>query len=282
MDLSGVCDILWDYRNVYKSTETARIANEQVIYSYHKKFNVPFLRQWFIQHQPTLESNKATILIEPRDHPQLEFTILCNIHMTPGWKHYIFHSAKNAEAVKRIVSPWHESVYLLECLPDQLDGTSYSRFICNKALWELVEADYVLIYQTDSYLRRRGIDLFCDSCPIYGAPWSWDKDDAGNGGLSLRRREDIIRILDTCPYDNKTYEDRFFANGIKTLGYVLSPYEHRIQFCTESCWQCESLGVHQFWTYIYYFHNLEHTFSDPESLFKNYIRLFCTLSLYTD
>jgi hypothetical protein len=87
------------------------------------------------------------------------------------------------------------------------DGTDgYNNLMLRREFYETFsEFDYVLIYQLDCLIFRSNIDRWCRAGWSYiGAPWFgefWNDPKkglwkTGNGGFSLRKVEDAIRVLD--------------------------------------------------------------------------------------
>jgi hypothetical protein len=79
----------------------------------------------------------------------------------------------------------------------------YSQILLSPSFWRSVQAETVLVFQTDAFLCRTGIDAVANSYDYAGAPWylcekGRDRSsylcEGGNGGLSLRRRSNMLRL----------------------------------------------------------------------------------------
>jgi hypothetical protein len=76
-----------------------------------------------------------------------------------------------------------------------------------------------------------------------------------NGGLSLRKREDMIKVITNFPpqptnanvYDNfkKTPEDVYFVIGCCRLGLPVSNDEETVYFGLHTIYKDEFFGIHQ-------------------------------------
>lgn len=117
----------------------------------------------------------------------------------------------------------------------------------------------MLIYQTDAFVFRDDLNLFCSMDYDYiGAPWPWIfarefsmkyKYRVGNGGFSLRRIDAVLKvlrhkkeILQTCPFAKKLLdaEDVFWmycatlgvesfkvANEVKALTFSTEGFQEK-------------------------------------------------------
>lgn len=78
--------------------------------------------------------------------------------------------------------------------------SAYSKLLLKPEFYmRFSEYDYILIYQSDAWVFKDELDYWCEQGYSYiGAPWF--KDDkilniAGNGGFSLRKVSDMIKLL---------------------------------------------------------------------------------------
>jgi hypothetical protein len=87
-------------------------------------------------------------------------------------------------------------------------------------LWEdLAPAEHILIFQSDSMLcanAARSVDDFFEF-DFVGAPIRKNLGKGYNGGLSLRKRSTILKILDQWDWEktkkqNDRFEDQWFYN----------------------------------------------------------------------
>jgi hypothetical protein len=114
------------------------------------------------------------------------------------------------------------------------------------------------MFQTDSILRRRGIDDFLEFDYV-GAPWMQalisgdDRDEetgpVGNGGLSLRKKSAMLEILAHHEREPDLQEDQFFSRWLYRDGHRMPSLTTASLFSTETIFQPESLGLHKAWLY---------------------------------
>jgi hypothetical protein len=125
----------------------------------------------------------------------------------------------------------------------------YNLFMTSKHFWESM-TDVVLIFQADSGLLRNGIEDFLE-WDYVGASWSW-QEHGGNGGLSLRKRDAMLEIINKSPYNPSIYgnEDVFYGNAMKQFGMNLAPREVCKNFSVEACFSLGSLGYHAIDKYL--------------------------------
>lgn len=91
----------------------------------------------------------------------------------------------------------------------------YSSLLTSPAFWRFLNADHVLIFQTDSVLCSLSPWSVHDflEYDYVGAPrqGSHNDDNIGSGGLSLRKVETMLHITDTFPPSLDENEDAYFA-----------------------------------------------------------------------
>lgn len=97
----------------------------------------------------------------------------------------------------------------------------YSRLIASSRFWQFVNADRVLIFQTDSVLCSLSpwrVDDFLEYDYV-GAPWlvPYDGITVGNGGLSLRKVSTMQAVTHQFPFDGDEHEDIYFSRALKAM-----------------------------------------------------------------
>lgn len=102
--------------------------------------------------------------------------------------------------VKRFDNAWFESV------------ASYSQLMLSKEVYEVfAKYKYILVYQLDCLVFSDDLPEWCRTDFDYvGAPWFRSKTDpslgfsrVGNGGLSLRKVESFLRVIDSRRYSEQ-------------------------------------------------------------------------------
>ena len=114
---------------------------------------------------------------------------------------------------------------------------------------------------TERYLTFQPDGLLCgptsaeqlsayDSYDFVGAPWrGWTGNVGGNGGLSLRTRSVMLRIIDRFPYDNSN-EDFFLSSRVTAVGGKLPPLDVAMAFSVETRFYPSPLAVHKPWMHL--------------------------------
>ena len=93
-----------------------------------------------------------------------------------------------------------------------------------------------------------------------GAPWLQCKQ-VGNGGLSLRKKSVMLKIMNTIPY-NGCNEDVYFS---RSMNINKPSYTKALQFSVETIFNNISFGCHSPWKYENY-DNLLNLYEDFNEL----------------
>lgn len=116
----------------------------------------------------------------------------------------------------------------------------YNDLLVSKNFWEALP-DKVLIFQHDSGLLRHGVEDFLE-WDFIGAPIKW-LPTYMNGGLSLRSRAAMLRVIEEIPYNGEV-EDIWFVNGCRKLGLKLPDIDTARKFSVETEFNLGSIGYH--------------------------------------
>ena len=158
----------------------------------------------------------TVLLVEPRPYNYL-IPILNEYYKYLGdnWN-YIFYCGKGTlsiwqgEDIRRQIKP---QVEFRELDVDNFPSPNlYSDFMKQKSLWESLEGEFVLTIQLDTWpMNLVPITVFLELNQSYIGGYmntGWKEMERenivikycnGNGGLSLRKRLDMIRVIDTFP-----------------------------------------------------------------------------------
>jgi hypothetical protein len=151
-------------------------------------------------------SKKAAVIIETRRSGGIVPLILhFSAVLGPDWPVIIYTSAENfgsfstSHALARhqrsgrvVVRPLAEGVYFPS-------WDSVSDFLTTPWLWkDLAPAEHILIFQTDSIICANSVRAVEDffEYDLIGAPIAANWGVGFNGGLSLRKRSTILRVLE--------------------------------------------------------------------------------------
>jgi hypothetical protein len=210
-----------------------------------------FFRNKFDSSKIPIISDYAAVIVEPRKLPVLEFVIKNVVYFLPNWSLYIFHSSDNESFVKNITDN-SANIHYINFTENNIGIKEYNKLLLSMAFWQTIQAENILIFQTDSYIRRKGIEEFLDYDYI-GAPWNNCKaiHQSGNGGFSLRKKSVMISILRknlmTRILDN---EDIFYGKELVKMNAKLPTIEHAKIFSVESIYYDNPMAVHKFWHYL--------------------------------
>jgi len=209
----------------------------------YQKTNVPKLAQY------------ACAIVEPRKQPYLEVVIKNMIYFLPGWSVYIFHSNENEEFVHNILKGHNlNNINLISISKGNITVEEYSQWLTNPKFYEMIRANFVLIFQTDSFLRRFGMEAYIkENYDYIGAPWghiSWIHQ-VGNGGLSLRKVDTMIKLTSKYPWDGNA-EDIYFQHAFVKEGLRMPNKYSPIMrsFSVENIMDPNPVGVHKYWTHF--------------------------------
>jgi len=210
--------------------------------------------------------DKEAVLIEFRNFPHVEFLLRnCILKLGNAWSYTVVCGSNNYEMVKAMCPP---NVKILKMAYDNLTPSQYNQLLTTVFFWNLFVGEKILLYQEDSIIFRSNIDDFL-AYDFVGAPFPKSQDDTpnavGNGGLSLRSRSKMLRVIQTISVKNTKFnastlkymkrndltvppEDIYFSKNMQELhlGRV-ADYETAGLFSTESIYNRSSFGGHKFW-----------------------------------
>ncbi|KUJ20189.1 uncharacterized protein LY89DRAFT_549666, partial [Mollisia scopiformis] len=216
-------------------------------------------------------TTKAAVIVETRFRTNLVPLILhFSSVLGPTWPILIYTSP---ESVGQFSSSAALARYLrmgivqVRMLPQEVlftNSDSVNAFMTKKWLWEdLAPAEHILIFQSDSMLcanAARSVDDYFQY-DFVGAPIAAGLGKGYNGGLSLRKRSTIMRILEEWDWEKtKTkdvrFEDQWYYDRMlklqKTgdstgdeLSIELPSMEVARTFSVETIDYPHPLGVHQ-------------------------------------
>jgi len=118
----------------------------------------------------------------------------------------------------------------------------YSKLLTSKRLWRNLP-DWVLIFQHDTELYKKGIEEFIGQYDFIGAHIKW-MPGYFNGGLSLRNSKSMLKVINQIPYNGQN-EDLYFVDGLRKLNGKLPTAEIAHTFSVETEFHYGSLGAHQ-------------------------------------
>ena len=215
-----------------------------------------------------LSTKNTVLLIEPRKLDEV-LIVLYNAYENLGdeWN-YVFYCGKSLK------SYWEGKLpKFIEIRPLELDNfiiTEYSDFCKSLDLWKSFDSEYVLTIQLDTWIINKEpytIDYFIKMKKSYiggNQDIIWNellRENINppiknfNGGLSLRKREDMIKIIERYPPQKvlesstcmeNSHEDAYFVIGCYRLGYPLGDDDDIFShFAVHLIYKDEFFGIHQ-------------------------------------
>ena len=230
--------------------------------------NINYIKN-FVLPEITINSELEAVLIEFRILPHLEFIIRNNIiKLGMVWSFTVICGNINFEFIQNICKNISNKIKVIKTDFDNMMPSQYSNFLTNLNFWNLLTGKKILIYQEDSLIFKNNFNDFLHF-DFIGAPWSLDNNDnkkcVGNGGLSLRTRDIMIKIIKTINIQNTIFntktleyikntnssfppEDVYFTKNMEDFNIGnLADRENAYKFSTESLNNPESMGGHCFW-----------------------------------
>jgi hypothetical protein len=250
------------------------------------RWNLPLLRSRKIPNFH--ERANVALIIEPRQHPHLEFVVRnvllhLNYNSNGTFWRLQFHFAPGPDGNEQFVkSALHDipGVTYMSLKKTFRSSDDYNTILKDAKLWESLQlsgANRVLVFQVDSMLVGTDITPFL-SYDFIGAPWhttanaqssEWIRKDITskrggsyyeaccNGGLSLRSTDAMVKITRKLRSLNpKVNEDTYFSRSSKSMGFNLPKRKVAYLFSREI--ECDDLsdikhnpfGLHNAWMYM--------------------------------
>ena len=210
----------------------------------------------------------TAIIIEPRRHKALSFVLQNALeNLSDDWKIILFHGIRNVEYAKGIAERLAtKRLELVQLDVENLNQVTYSELLATKTIiYEHIDTDYMLIFQTDSLIFKEHKDLvyqFINMGVDYvGAPWlvtrypaTRARDFIGNGGLSLRKVSTMRKIMQTYKWNpnHEWHEDLFFCKHYPGIECKKPPYEMAKLFCVDEVFSPISFGCHKTWCHPHF------------------------------
>lgn len=216
-----------------------------------------------------LNMKNEAVLIEYRNFPHIEFILRNNINkLGSEWSHTIICGILNYEYILKITDNISSNIKVIKTPYENLNQSTYSKFLSTIEFWNFFEGEKILIYQEDSIIFKSNINDFMHWDYI-GAPWPKNQNDnincVGNGGFSLRTKQCMIDVIKKISLENTIFESSTL-NFMKNCKMVLGPedvyfslnmirynigkvsdWDSAYKFSSESISNQNSFGGHNFW-----------------------------------
>ena len=226
------------------------------------------LDSYLISTNLLLNSINTALIVDPRDDDNLPSLIQdFQEKLGNNWK-IVFYCGKNLK--NKMESMLDKNVEVRELNISNFDSLNkYSDFMKCKELWESLYGDFVLTFQLDTYIFNElpyNIDYFVSMNKSYiggNMDNGWLELNRENiytdyrnfnGGLSLRKRVDMIKIIDAFGLEITEYnsnriqtdaEDVYFTLGCYKLQLPVGDNAECMHFCCNRIWVDGMFGVHK-------------------------------------
>ena len=170
---------------------------------------------------------------------------------------------------KKYETELDESIEIRELNVSNFTLNEYSDFMKNKELWSSLYGEYVLTFQADTFIYNQEpytIDYFTNMNKSYiggNMDHEWNElireqlyinDRNFNGGLSLRKRGDMIKIINEFDVEltqnnsqkiQTDAEDVYFTIGCYKLNLPVGDNSDCSHFAVNRIWNDAFFGIHQ-------------------------------------
>lgn len=159
------------------------------------------------------------------------------------WGLQVFHGSENENFLKDLFKDLKNVVYENLNIKNFTDRQTHTEILKSCEFWKKSNGDKILIFQNDSMLLKNGIEEFL-KWDYIGAPWKKPKEGCfvGNGGLSLRTRDKMIKISEKYKSDYGMWEDIYFSKYLYNDG--LADLESARKFAMEDDYYFDPMGIH--------------------------------------
>ena len=226
------------------------------------------LNSYLISNKFLPNNINTALIIDPRNDDNLPSLIHdFQEKLGDNWK-IVFYCGKNLKNKMELLLDKRVEVRELNIINfDSLN--KYSDFMKQRDLWSSLYGEFVLTFQLDTYIFNKSpynINYFVSMNKSYiggNMDHDWlelnrekiyDNYRNFNGGLSLRKRIDMIKIIDTFGIETTEYnsnkiqtdsEDIYFTLGCYKLELPLGNNKECMHFCCNRIYVNNMFGVHK-------------------------------------
>jgi hypothetical protein len=234
------------------------------------------LEEFWQNHSFPKKSQYAWTIIERRCHPNLWFLIRNIAWAAPHFSLYIFCSDENKEFIRKLLGNKVNQVHIIEYYKGfatrQEGKDEYAATFKRTNFYKHIDAEYMIRAEPDTYLRHKVPEVVFKG-DFYGAPWGWNINKPGGGGLHIRKISSMIELCERANHEGPEGEDAWLGDKIIEYGYTFPPLEFRALVFSENFPVPNPIGVHQFWTFLNNFeiNNIEK--------FKEHLKIYLTINI---
>lgn len=226
-------------------------------------------------------NNNTVLIIEPRKITHLHNVLINALSFLKekDWN-YVFYCGKSFFSYWKETMPSYFIIRPLEC--DNLTAEEYSDFLKSKELWESLYGTFVLTIQLDTWIfndEPYTIDYYLNLNKSYiggNMEYEWQElfnydlypqIKNFNGGLSLRKKEDMLKIIENFPPEktlhhsimikanykcdfSKYVEDAYFTIGCYKLKLNIGDDTESSHFSCHTIFYDKCFGIHKPNSYV--------------------------------
>jgi hypothetical protein len=214
------------------------------------------------------QDKNTVLLIEPRYFEQIPYLLANSYNKLGNNWNYVFYCGKSLKSTWESLLPSFIEIRPLE--HDNFENTKlYSDFLKKKEIWKSLYGEFVLTLQMDTWLMSippYDISYFIHLNKSFiggNMQYEWKyfslnntfhSDRNFNGGLSLRNRMDMIKVIEEFPplptkddYSNflTEHEDVYFTFGCIKLNLPIGDDENCSHFSLHTIFRDKYFGIHQ-------------------------------------
>ena len=191
------------------------------------------------------------VVVEPRNHTNLEYFINHIIDKFPNTPIQIFHSNKNKDKLEKLRKNLPQ-IKLVNIYIDNFSFKEYNKYVSSKKFWEQVHGENILFMELDSCLCNnsdKNISNFLEYDYV-GSPYK-NRPYGGNSGFSLRKKSKMIKFIDKCKYKGKNTDD-YFTSSCNNYNLNIPSSNESKYFGFETVYDENiiPIGVHKPWGYL--------------------------------
>jgi len=210
--------------------------------------------------KPQPQPGNAMLIVEPRAHKLLE-PVIKNFdeEMDSSWDLYVGHGKSHGEFVKKITDKiTKRKVFLINLETDNLTANEYNTLFKDKKIWNKINAENILVFQTDTILCNKSLKKINNFLHFdyIGCPFDdksigninldyWKGSFYGIGGLSFRKKSFMIDCINKNPDNNAIAEDVLFSKCVDSISKIKPTADDLNIFCTQYEYHKNSFGTHK-------------------------------------
>lgn len=247
-----------------------KIIEEIKVFNSNTLTNNNIIMSDILQEFPDKNKKNTVLLIEPRIINNIPDIINKYHQHLLDWN-FVFYCGKNKKSYWEPLLDNYVEIRELD-VNNFNKPSEHSFFLKQKSLWESLYGDFILTIQTDTMIMNiepYNIDYFISLNKSYiggNMNFQWvelKRENINlnyynlNGGLSLRKKNDMIKIIETFPpilFDDKTIfssnietdpEDVYFTLGCYKLGMPIGDDDESSHFAVHKIFKDNFFGFHQ-------------------------------------